>query len=127
MKLICFLSIETPAPFAVNGNTTELVVTAPLDREESEKYKILVVCTVQTETAITKVHASLEVLVDDEDDNAPYVNGTDTTDVVISYNRKKAKMAAPFSPRLIVGPKLISRLSHFRAQLSAPCLCLTEI
>ncbi|XP_024863407.2 proto-oncogene tyrosine-protein kinase receptor Ret isoform X2 [Kryptolebias marmoratus] len=82
-------SAETPALFDVNGNTTELVVTAALDREEGEKYKLLMVCTVQSDTAITKVDASLEVLVDDEDDNAPYVNGTDTADVVINYNRKK--------------------------------------
>ncbi|MEQ2220872.1 hypothetical protein ILYODFUR_010003 [Ilyodon furcidens] len=80
---------ETPAPFAVNGNTSELVVTAPLDREESENYRLLLACTVQTETVITKVETSLDVFVDDEDDNAPYVNGTDTVDVVISFNRTK--------------------------------------
>ncbi|XP_072247477.1 proto-oncogene tyrosine-protein kinase receptor Ret [Leuresthes tenuis] len=80
---------DTPAPFAVNENTTELVVTAPLDREESECYRLLLVCTVRTETRITKVETSLDVFVDDEDDNAPYVNGTDTADVVISFNRTK--------------------------------------
>lgn len=80
-------SAETPAPFAVNENTTELVVTAPLDREESERYRLLLVCTVRTEAVITKVETSLDVFVDDEDDNAPYVNGTDTADVIISFNR----------------------------------------
>uniref|UniRef100_A0A3Q2QS21 Proto-oncogene tyrosine-protein kinase receptor Ret n=1 Tax=Fundulus heteroclitus TaxID=8078 RepID=A0A3Q2QS21_FUNHE len=76
---------ETPAPFAVNGNTSELVVTAPLDREESENYRLLLVCTVQTEAVVTKVETPLDVFVDDEDDNAPYVNGTDTADVVITF------------------------------------------
>ncbi|CAG6017827.1 unnamed protein product [Menidia menidia] len=80
---------DTPGPFAVNENTTELVVTAPLDREESECYRLLMVCTVRTDTRITKVETSLDVFVDDEDDNAPYVNGTDTADVVISFNRTK--------------------------------------
>ncbi|XP_008428251.1 proto-oncogene tyrosine-protein kinase receptor Ret isoform X1 [Poecilia reticulata] len=80
---------ETPAPFAVNGNTSELVVTAPLDREESENYRLLLVCTVQTESVVTKVETPLDVFVDDEDDNAPYVNGTDTAEVVISFNRTK--------------------------------------
>uniref|UniRef100_H3C2S0 Ret proto-oncogene receptor tyrosine kinase n=1 Tax=Tetraodon nigroviridis TaxID=99883 RepID=H3C2S0_TETNG len=78
---------ESPAPFAVNENTTELVVTAPLDREESESYRLLLVCTVRTEAVITKVETSLDVFVDDEDDNAPYMNGTDTADIVISFNR----------------------------------------
>uniref|UniRef100_H2V9H6 Proto-oncogene tyrosine-protein kinase receptor Ret n=1 Tax=Takifugu rubripes TaxID=31033 RepID=H2V9H6_TAKRU len=66
---------------------TELVVTAMLDREESESYRLLLVCTVRTETVITKVETSLDVFVDDEDDNAPYLNGTDTADIVISFNR----------------------------------------
>ncbi|XP_053730192.1 proto-oncogene tyrosine-protein kinase receptor Ret [Synchiropus splendidus] len=80
---------ESPAPFAVDDNTTELVVTAPLDREESERYRLLLVCTVRSETFVTKVETSLDVFVNDEDDNAPYVNGTDTADVVISFNRTK--------------------------------------
>uniref|UniRef100_A0AAQ5Y4W3 Proto-oncogene tyrosine-protein kinase receptor Ret n=1 Tax=Amphiprion ocellaris TaxID=80972 RepID=A0AAQ5Y4W3_AMPOC len=66
-----------------------LVVMAPLDREESECYRLLLVCTVRTETLITKVETSLDVYVNDEDDNAPYVNGTDTADIIISYNRTK--------------------------------------
>lgn len=83
------MTIDSPAPFAVNENSTELVVTAPLDREESECYRLLLVCTVRTEMVITKVETSLDVFVMDEDDNAPYVNGTDITDVVISFNRTK--------------------------------------
>ncbi|XP_040906616.1 proto-oncogene tyrosine-protein kinase receptor Ret isoform X2 [Toxotes jaculatrix] len=80
---------DTPAPFAVNENTTELVVNASLDREESEFYRLLLVCTVRTETVITKVDTSLDIFVNDEDDNAPYVNGTDTADIIISFNRTR--------------------------------------
>uniref|UniRef100_A0A8D3D8C3 Proto-oncogene tyrosine-protein kinase receptor Ret n=1 Tax=Scophthalmus maximus TaxID=52904 RepID=A0A8D3D8C3_SCOMX len=89
LRRLTRLNVYAPAPFAVNENTTELVVTAPLDREESECYRLLLVCTVRTETVITKVETSLDVFVMDEDDNAPYVNGTDTTDIIISFNRTK--------------------------------------
>ncbi|XP_029962822.1 proto-oncogene tyrosine-protein kinase receptor Ret isoform X2 [Salarias fasciatus] len=84
-------SVESdgPAPFAVNENSTELVVTAPLDREENECYRLLLVCTVRTDAVVTKVGTPLDVFVNDEDDNAPYVNGTDTADVTISFNRTK--------------------------------------
>ncbi|XP_074532014.1 proto-oncogene tyrosine-protein kinase receptor Ret [Halichoeres trimaculatus] len=80
---------DTPAPFAVNENTTELMVTSPLDREENERYRLLLVCTVRTETVITKVETSLDVFVNDEDDNAPFINGSDSTDIIISFNRTK--------------------------------------
>lgn len=86
-----FLPAETPAPFAVNENTTELVVTASLDREEIERYRLLLICRVQTGKRTTDVGTSLDVLVNDEDDNAPYVNGTDTADIVISLNRTKVR------------------------------------
>ncbi|XP_071769330.2 proto-oncogene tyrosine-protein kinase receptor Ret [Centroberyx gerrardi] len=80
---------DIPVPFAVNENTTELVVTAPLDREESEIYRLLLVCTVLTEKVVTKLQTSLDVFVNDEDDNAPYINGTDTVDIIINFNRTK--------------------------------------
>lgn len=73
----------------MNENTTELVVTAPLDREEVERYRLLLVCRVRTETRLTRVETPLDVLVNDEDDNSPFVNETDTADVVISLNRAK--------------------------------------
>lgn len=80
----------------MNASTTELVVTAPLDREESERYRLLLVCTVRTETLITKMETSLDIFVNDEDDNGPYVNGTDTADVTISFNRTKVRRAARY-------------------------------
>lgn len=68
-----------------------MVVTAPLDREESERYRLVLVCTVSTEAAITTLDTPLDVFVNDEDDNAPYVNGTDAADIVISFNRTKVR------------------------------------
>lgn len=82
----------------MDENTTELVVTAPLDREESESYRLLLVCTVRTETVITKVETSLDVFVDDEDDNAPYTNGSDTADIVISFNRTAVRRLTRHDP-----------------------------
>lgn len=82
----------------MNENTTELVVTAPLDREESESYRLLLVCTVRTEAVITKVETSLDVFVDDEDDNAPYLNGTDVADIVISFNRTAVRRLTRHDP-----------------------------
>ncbi|XP_062319953.1 proto-oncogene tyrosine-protein kinase receptor Ret isoform X2 [Osmerus eperlanus] len=78
---------EVPAPFAVNENTTELVVTAPLDREEREMYRLMLVCVVQTEETLSKHFVPLLISIYDEDDNAPYVNGTDTDEIVIEFNR----------------------------------------
>lgn len=86
----------------MNENTTELVVTAPLDREESECYRLLLVCTVRTETLITKVETSLDVFVDDEDDNAPYVNGTTTAEVIISFNRTEVRRCVITSKSIIL-------------------------
>ncbi|KAK6328899.1 hypothetical protein J4Q44_G00008770 [Coregonus suidteri] len=78
---------DVPTPFAVNDNTTELVVTAPLDREEREMYSPMLVCTVQTDTMIEKFFVTLHINIYDEDDNAPYVNETDTEDVVLEFDR----------------------------------------
>ncbi|XP_056147309.1 proto-oncogene tyrosine-protein kinase receptor Ret [Lampris incognitus] len=78
---------DTPAPFAVNENTTELVVTAPLDREERELYRLMLVCTVLTEKTESKLETPLFVFVNDEDDNSPYVNGTDMAEITIDFNR----------------------------------------
>ncbi|XP_010899824.2 proto-oncogene tyrosine-protein kinase receptor Ret isoform X4 [Esox lucius] len=78
---------DVPAPFAVNDSTTELVVTAPLDREEREMYSLMLECRVQTATIINKLYFTLHINVYDEDDNAPYVNGTDTDDVVLEFDR----------------------------------------
>lgn len=103
-----FLCADTPAPFAVNDNTTELVVTAPLDREESECYRLVLVCTVRQETIITREDIPLDVFVNDEDDNAPYVNGTDTADIVISFNRTKVRRCL-----CLMDTSLMIQMSHF--------------
>lgn len=112
----------------MNETTAELVVTAMLDREESESYRLLLVCTVRTETVITKVETSLDIFVDDEDDNAPYLNGTDTADIVISFNRTVVRR---FMRRAAV---MTSLVFHFkrpyflcRVALLALCPCSTGI
>uniref|UniRef100_A0A8C8MH71 receptor protein-tyrosine kinase n=1 Tax=Oncorhynchus tshawytscha TaxID=74940 RepID=A0A8C8MH71_ONCTS len=66
-----------------------LVVTAPLDREESETYSPMLICTVQTDTMVDTFFVTLHINVYDEDDNAPYVSGTDTEDVVLEFDRKQ--------------------------------------
>lgn len=86
------MAADGPAPFAVNENTTELVVTAPLDREEKELYRLVLVCTVLTEKTINKIETPLDVSIFDEDDNAPYINGTDTAEVVIDFNRIEVRL-----------------------------------
>uniref|UniRef100_A0A673YIJ8 Proto-oncogene tyrosine-protein kinase receptor Ret n=1 Tax=Salmo trutta TaxID=8032 RepID=A0A673YIJ8_SALTR len=69
-----------------------LVVTAPLDREERETYSPMLICTVQTDTMIDTFFVTLHINVYDEDDNAPYVSGTDTEDVVLEFDRKQVTL-----------------------------------
>uniref|UniRef100_A0A8C7CSR2 Proto-oncogene tyrosine-protein kinase receptor Ret n=1 Tax=Oncorhynchus kisutch TaxID=8019 RepID=A0A8C7CSR2_ONCKI len=69
-----------------------LVVTAPLDREESETYSPMLICTVQTDTMVDTFFVTLHINVYDEDDNAPYVSGTDTEDVVLEFDRKQVTL-----------------------------------
>ncbi|KAM9476624.1 proto-oncogene tyrosine-protein kinase receptor Ret isoform 1-T1 [Clarias gariepinus] len=80
---------ETPGPFVVNDTTSELVVTAPLDREEKEVYLLLIKCLVWREKTMHTVLTTLHINIHDEDDNPPYVNGTDTEDVLIEFSRSK--------------------------------------
>uniref|UniRef100_A0A8C9TXF6 Proto-oncogene tyrosine-protein kinase receptor Ret n=1 Tax=Scleropages formosus TaxID=113540 RepID=A0A8C9TXF6_SCLFO len=80
---------KVPAPFMVNGNTSELVVTSRLDREEKEVYSFDLVCTVTTESKLHRYFVPLVVNIYDEDDSPPYVNGTDTEEIVIEFNRMK--------------------------------------
>uniref|UniRef100_A0A673W9G8 Proto-oncogene tyrosine-protein kinase receptor Ret n=1 Tax=Salmo trutta TaxID=8032 RepID=A0A673W9G8_SALTR len=89
---VFLLALDVPAPFAINDNTTELIVTAPLDREERETYSPMLVCTVQTDTMIDKFFVTLHINVYDEDDNAPYVNETDTEDVVLEFDRMEVTL-----------------------------------
>ncbi|XP_035256086.1 proto-oncogene tyrosine-protein kinase receptor Ret isoform X1 [Anguilla anguilla] len=80
---------DLSAPFAVNENTSELAVSRSLDREEREMYNLEIVCAVRTEDRLHKVFAALLVNVHDEDDNAPYLNGSDTGEVVLEFGRKR--------------------------------------
>uniref|UniRef100_A0A673WI41 receptor protein-tyrosine kinase n=1 Tax=Salmo trutta TaxID=8032 RepID=A0A673WI41_SALTR len=73
-------------------SSSSLIVTAPLDREERETYSPMLVCTVQTDTMIDKFFVTLHINVYDEDDNAPYVNETDTEDVVLEFDRMEVTL-----------------------------------
>lgn len=93
--MMCFLlllNIDSPVPFAVDGSTSELVVTAPVDREEKEVYQLLIVCTIQTEEMVDTLFDPLHVNIYDEDDNPPYLNGTDTEEVIIEFNRSEVHL-----------------------------------
>lgn len=81
-------------PFAVNDSTSELVVTSPVDREEKEFYRLMIVCLVRTEYTLHSVITSLRINIYDEDDSPPYVNGTDSEDVLIEFNRSKVSTTA---------------------------------
>lgn len=87
--MLSILFAETPGPFVVNDTTSELVVTAPLDREEKEVYLLLIKCLVWREKTMHTVLTTLHINIYDEDDNPPYVNGTDTEDVLIEFSRSK--------------------------------------
>lgn len=86
---ILLLCAEYPMPFAVNGSTSELVVTLPVDREEKETYHLTIECLVRTEETLHTVFTPLQISIYDEDDSPPYVNGTDTEDVLIEFSRSK--------------------------------------
>lgn len=89
MIFILLLCAESPVPFAVNDSTSELVVIAPVDREEKEVYHLMIECLVRTEQSLNTLFTSLHINVYDEDDNPPYVNGMDTEDVLIEFSRSK--------------------------------------
>ncbi|KAK0149935.1 Proto-oncogene tyrosine-protein kinase receptor Ret [Merluccius polli] len=78
---------DVPVPFAVNESTMELVATAPLDRDKVEVYRLVLVCTVLTEKTVNRFDTSLEISVFDEDDNGPLINGTDSVEVTVEYDR----------------------------------------
>ncbi|KAG5266966.1 hypothetical protein AALO_G00238290 [Alosa alosa] len=83
------LDADDPIPFEVDDTTSELLVTRPVDREEREVYRMQVVCMVETNETIHKLFLPMHVNVYDENDNAPYINGTDTGDVVVEFIRMK--------------------------------------
>ncbi|TSK22694.1 Proto-oncogene tyrosine-protein kinase receptor Ret [Bagarius yarrelli] len=81
---------ESPVPFAINDTTSELVVTAPIDREEKEVYHLMLWCSIRTEETLHTLLTPLPIIIYDEDDSPPYVNGTDTEDVLIEFSRSKS-------------------------------------
>ncbi|XP_061427258.1 proto-oncogene tyrosine-protein kinase receptor Ret isoform X1 [Lethenteron reissneri] len=85
------------SPFHVDAASAVLRVLESLDRERVDRYRLHVECTVVggdggggDEVAAARAVLPLAVFVDDEDDSAPFLeNGTDTKEVVITYNRRK--------------------------------------
>ncbi|KAK3554618.1 hypothetical protein QTP70_029682 [Hemibagrus guttatus] len=80
---------ESPVPFVLNGTTSELVVTAPVDREEKECYHLVLMCLIKTEDTIHTLRTPMHINIFDEDDSPPYVNGMDSEDVLIEFSRSK--------------------------------------
>uniref|UniRef100_A0A9J7XLC6 Proto-oncogene tyrosine-protein kinase receptor Ret n=1 Tax=Cyprinus carpio carpio TaxID=630221 RepID=A0A9J7XLC6_CYPCA len=118
--LFLVLNSVSPAPFAVDSSTSELVVTAPVDREESEVYHLDLVCMIRTEEKLEKFFSSLHVNIYDEDDNPPYMNGTDTEDIKIEFNRSEGTVygtlfvydrdTTPVYPTDLIQNKLVGTL-----------------
>lgn len=79
-------------PFVLNGTTSELVVTAPVDREEKEFYRLVLMCLIKTEDTMHTLVTPMHINIFDEDDSPPYVNGTDTEDVLIEFSRSKVSI-----------------------------------
>ncbi|XP_066534640.1 proto-oncogene tyrosine-protein kinase receptor Ret isoform X2 [Hoplias malabaricus] len=80
---------DPPVPFVVNDSTSELVVTTKVDREEKEVYQLIIVCNIRTEDMLHELNTPLYVSIYDEDDTAPYVNGTDSEEVLIEFSRSE--------------------------------------
>ncbi|XP_053548860.1 proto-oncogene tyrosine-protein kinase receptor Ret [Bombina bombina] len=81
---------EADSPFHYQSHSSEVSFTHFLDREEKENYDLRVKCTLRDSREETKVEQAFLVKVDDEDDTAPFLpNGTDTTNVVVEFNRKE--------------------------------------
>ncbi|XP_062926605.1 proto-oncogene tyrosine-protein kinase receptor Ret isoform X1 [Mobula hypostoma] len=89
------LGTDASHPFRINEETSEISVVKPLDREQMEMYDIIVKCILRTPTQIVQVERSLHVTVLDEGDNAPYIlDGNDTAEAFIEFNRKEHTVVA---------------------------------
>ncbi|KAM8924658.1 proto-oncogene tyrosine-protein kinase receptor Ret [Pelodytes ibericus] len=79
-------------PFQYNPETSEVSLLHSLDREESENYDLVAKCIIRDLNSKVEVEVkqSFQIMVDDEDDSAPFVpNGTDTSNVVVEFQRLK--------------------------------------
>ncbi|KAG9485288.1 proto-oncogene tyrosine-protein kinase receptor Ret [Eleutherodactylus coqui] len=82
--------LDQHLPFQYKPDTSEVVVSRSLDREEREDYDLVAKCTVRNSTKEVEVERSFRIKVDDEDDCAPFLpNRTDSVEVVVEYERKE--------------------------------------
>lgn len=97
MLVQCFHFSGASVPFRINEETSEVSVVKPLDREQRETYDIIVKCTLRTLAQIIQVVRSLHVTVLDKGDNAPYIlDGNDTAEAFIEFNRKEVGLPRRF-------------------------------
>lgn len=84
------LILDQRLPFQYNPDSSEIVFSRSLDREEREDYDLVAKCIVRNSTKEVEVEQSFRIKVDDEDDCPPFLSeGKDTTDVVVEYERKE--------------------------------------
>ncbi|XP_064419146.1 proto-oncogene tyrosine-protein kinase receptor Ret [Latimeria chalumnae] len=89
---------EDGIPFSYDSSTSEVLVTHSLDREEREKYGLILKCVVRMGLQETQVEQPLLVSVYDEDDSAPYLpNGMDTAEAIVMFRRKVGTVIASLS------------------------------
>ncbi|XP_069467136.1 proto-oncogene tyrosine-protein kinase receptor Ret [Ambystoma mexicanum] len=94
-SLSYILVIEEGFPFSYNEETSEVRVSQTLDREQRERYEMLVKCTVQVGSMQTEVMQPFLVNVYDEDDTPPFLpNGTNTAEAVVEFKRKEGTVLA---------------------------------
>lgn len=89
-NILCFSYTDQRLPFQYNPDSSEIVFSRSLDREEREDYDLVAKCIVRNSTKEVEVEQSFRIKVDDEDDCPPFLSeGKDTTDVVVEYERKE--------------------------------------
>ncbi|XP_043912217.1 proto-oncogene tyrosine-protein kinase receptor Ret [Protopterus annectens] len=89
------LVTENRLPFHFDGETMEVSVSQSLDREDQEKYDMIMRCTVRNGLTETQVEEPLLVTVHDEDDTAPFLpNSTDTAEAIVEFDRKEGTVIA---------------------------------
>ncbi|XP_053306575.1 proto-oncogene tyrosine-protein kinase receptor Ret [Spea bombifrons] len=83
---------ESDTPFHYNPDASKVSLLNPLDREERETYDLVAKCMLRDLSSQLEVvvEQSFRVLVDDDDDSAPFVpSGNDTAACVVEFERIK--------------------------------------
>ncbi|XP_075697839.1 proto-oncogene tyrosine-protein kinase receptor Ret [Rhinoderma darwinii] len=84
------LILDQGLPFQYKPDTSEVLLSRPLDREERENYDLVAKCIVRNSTKEVEVEQSFRIKVDDEDDSPPFLpEGIDTANAVVEYERKE--------------------------------------